>query len=292
MPSIGDLISWLFWLSWYTTGYILGTNPWERVVEYRNKLDGWFRQLRAWIDARVSWVYDTLVAWAQGWFTWLDDWRVWLRDRVNAVQDWIDNTATPVVNWVFTHGSKLAYFVNNVYTWLKWFWADPYNAFRYYLGTAWDWWRWFYGWAGQKLAYFFNNVYGWVTWFWNDPVNAIRYYLGPAVDWLFAVWSDFVGWLDRATGGAVTWLRWFFSDPINALRYYIGAALDLLWSIASDPLAWLLGILGDAWTYWYNTWSLYGAILSTFLSNPGEFILAAVRELFLDWLEELVSENW
>ena len=291
-PSITNFFYTLFWLCWYTVGYYLGTNPWDRVAERATELDTWFSQLKGWAQTQINNAYDILLDWAQGWFDHLLAWKDYLLGSINGVWSWIATTAGGAVNWVLVYRQTLSDFVTYQLGWLIWFVTDVSNALRYYLGGALDWlwhvWSNFTGWLNGQLS----GGIAWLQWFMADPVNVLRWYLGGALDWLWHVWSNFTGWLNDQLAGAIGWLAWFFSDPVGALRYYIGGALDWLWAVASDPLGWVATWLGEAWTYWFNTWSLYKDILNAFLADPGNFILVVLRDIFLDWLEDLIAENW
>lgn len=291
-PSLSNLVSWLFYLCWYSIGYNLGTNPWSKVTEMQANLQGWFTQLKQWALDNIAAAKTSVTNWAQGWFNFLEAWRVYLNSLIVGAWDWINNTAAAVVAWVNLYKAKLADFADRVYAWLIWFWGNPYNAFRYYIGSALDWLQGFFANQYATLVALLGYAWSWLMWLVGAPYNAFRYYIGPALDWL----------------------QWLWSDPLAVIAYYLGAAWSSLLWILAQPYVWISAVLGAPWAwlktlfsispwqlflfindcmiYWYNLWAVYRASLSAFLSNPAEYILAQIRSRLLDWLTQLIADNW
>lgn len=291
-PSVSSLVSYLFYLAYYTAGYILRTNPYSRVEQYRGYLDTWFRSLRSWAEWFANNAASVVRSWARDWINYLEGWRVWLVNQVNSAWSWINGIGQGITNWYNVVASKVLYLVAHVYNWLVWFWGNPLGAIEAYLGAAWSWLKWFVGNAA-------GFVYG---------------VLGAAWQWILAFFADKYATLRAIVGPALDWLRWFWSNPLGAIEYYLGWAWNeakrLLVEFGQRVLAvlgpawtWLLGLFGlnpnglvafirDAMTYWYNTWSLYRKVISAFLADPATFTLAAIRETFLIWLEQLIADNF
>jgi hypothetical protein len=87
------------------------------------------------------------------------------------------------------------------------------------------------------------------------------------------------------------------------VQYIFGNQLRWITDLLGDPWRFVLSLFGlkrdallafirDCLTFWYNVWSLYRVALVAFLSNPAGFILAAIRKTFLDWLTQLIADNW
>lgn len=291
-PSLSNLVSWLFYLCWYSIGYNIGTNPWSKVTEMQANLSGWFGQLKQWALDNIAAAKTSVTNWAQAWFNFLEAWRVYLDARIGDAWSWIDNTAKAVVTWVNLYKAKLADFADRVYAWLIWLWGNPYNMLRYYIGSALDWLQGFFANQYATIVALLGGAWSWLLWFVNAPYNALRYYVGGALDWL----------------------QWFWGNPLGAIEYYLGAAWTWLKNVFANQYAWLASVLGAPWgwllslwglnpnaliafirdclKFWYDIWSWWRAPLFVFLSNPSAFILAAIRAAFLDWLTQLIADNW
>lgn len=291
-PSIGSLLNILVDLAWKVTEYYFFVGDWDDVEDETARLRAWYEQLKRWVSYYADHAADAFRDWTSDWIDYLNDWRDWLKQQADWAKSRIDNYLTPLYNWYNQWKSRLQYIADKVYSWLKWFFEDPTNAINYYLA----------GYLAAIITWFkdpltaikryLGSAWTWLYNFYSNPWSYIRPLLGSAWDWLVAFWNSPLGTIERYLGAAWTWLRNLFNNPLSVIEAILGAIwawLKILYGLRDFNL---FGFIRDALTYWYTIWRDYRVNLLQFLSNPVTYVLAAIRDAFLDWLEELIAENW
>ena len=291
-PSVSSLLSILVDYARYVAAYYFFGGSWTNVKNRQTELRAWYEQLERWVKYYADYIAAALRSWVTDWINYLESWRVWLKSQADWASGQITGLLHPLWNWYGVYRARLSYFIDQAYNWLMWFYSNPLNAIRYYLGAIWDSLTWWYNTYSARLNYFIDRAYNWLFWFYSDPLNAIRYYLGETWNWLAWLFSNPLGVIEYYLGGVWTWLKAFWSNPLAIIEAYLGAVWAWLkiWYGLRDYN--IFGFVRDALTYWYTIWRDYRVNLLQFLSDPVGYILAAIRDAFLDWLEQLIAENW
>ena len=114
MASITSLFWTLYHLAWNTIKYYLGVGSWNDVVKAYNELANWFGTLDDYINSWAHWAYNSATAYAAS-----------IVNTLSSTVSTISSCLTTITNWY-----------NYIRAWINWFYADPVNALRYYIGDA------------------------------------------------------------------------------------------------------------------------------------------------------------
>lgn len=166
----------------------------------------------------------------------------------------------------------------------------------------------------------------------SEQVDAATAWFQGLVDGAIAFAQDLVdtatAWLlaqiDQAIGWVLDGLAWieYYKDLITVWLAGVKDFIDWLWLTASsqliaflaDPMGFVLGLLATSLVDFINWWTAWGAslmdfvvtdlpalrnllvvgleFLLTLVDRPVDTILDLLRDAFLDWLENLIAENW
>ena len=291
-PSLSSLINALYNLARAEARYIFGIGDWASVELWENQTLGWFDQMLRYLRYTAYWYgsqfYNVLQQWSVGFTNFVND----IKDAVNQlIVDW-DNLTKPITEWWGKWKGRLDYLIQTVYGWLAWFFKDPYNALRYYLGAAWDWLRNLYLNPLKTIEGILAQPWSWVKAFYASPLSYIEGKLAGAWTWVKSLYADPYGRISLILGAVWLWAKSFYNAPFATVDYWTGGALSWLLDLFDIHPQTLLRFVADAMTYWYNLWSVYRVTLSAFLSDPAGYVLAALYDTFLDWFEQLIADNW
>ncbi len=291
-PNVNTLVNAVMNLAIRLIFYYVRAGSWNDVLVEWNRVYNWFISLRDYITAKIQQLLGTAVSALVSLINAVSNIANQAQTLANTAVAWINNTAQSVVNWVNIYRNRLTYVIDNVYNWLISFWLDPAGQIRAYLGSAWSWVVAFYNNAAGTIKAYLGSAWTWLASFYSNPWGVIHGFLGAAWDWLVGFYNDAAGTIRRYLGAAWTWLAALYADPYHVIAALLGPGWAWLLSLFGLNPAGLIAFVRDAMVYWYNTWSLYRSVLTTFLRDPVRFVLDGLAPVFIDWLVQLVADNW
>lgn len=223
--------------------------------EIENRLDN----LKGWAEGRISY----LKGYAFGLFyqlgmdaaRWVGDLRVSLTNWVNDLITWIHGR----VNWL----TDLAYRLKN-------------EAIDWARGKADAVQTWARGYVDALIAWAVS-VYQWLQPL-RDLLGAWLPWVRGAIDWLKDyAWGHLQAFLANPIGYVMGWLL----DPIVNLVNWWSAWGGSLRDFVVQDLPGLRNLLARGLSF-----------LLTFVDRPGETILNLLYPVFLNWVENLIADNW
>ena len=260
---------WLWSILWNVLVHAVTFN-WSELSRDGDRFREWWRSLWSEIESRVSGLRD----WARGrisWLTgyaaglvyrlglqaarWVADLRVSLTGWINSIVSWVHGR----INWLTGLAYNLSNQARNFAQGLingVYAWARP------YIDNAINWLRGLYAWIQPfqwLITQFLAGAQGAISWLWHTAWGTLQAFLANPIGFV-------LGWL---------------VDPIrNLINWWQRYGPGLMTFVANE--------LADLRTLWDNG----KRILRALVDNPEGFIFDLLAPMFLDWLEQLIADNW
>lgn len=260
---------WFWTIVWNAFIHAVTLN-WIALQQDGEDLKTWWRSLWDEITNRL----DRLRDWAEGRVNWLKGYAFGLFYQLGM----------DAARWVANLRVELTPIINSVRTWAE----GRINWLRQYA---------------ERLK---NEAVQWA----RNSIDAAKATLYPYIDSVARGILDLFAWVDSYKWVITEWLQ-VSQASINWLRDW---ALGRLQSFLHDPIGYVLGWLLDPIVNLINWWAAWGhflrdfvtqdlpalrnllarglGFLLTFVDRPGETILNLLYPIFLDWIEQVIVDNW
>lgn len=223
--------------------------------EIENRLN----DLRSWANSQISWLkgyaFGQIYQLSMTVAGWITDLRVTLTRTVDSVRSWAQGQINWLIGLAYSLYNQARDFAQSIVN-------QVYAWVRPYVDSAIHWLRGLYEW----IQPFRELITGWLM--------GAR----AAVDWLWhRAWGALQAFLANPIGFVLGWLF----DPIrNLINWWQTYGPGLMTFVANE--------LHDLRTTWENG----KRILKALVDNPEHFIFDLLAPMFLDWLEQLIADNW
>lgn len=198
------------------------------------------------------------------------DWYGMAIDGITALETWVGEQLQAVIDWVSAELANLGAYV------------EPYVAA---VKT----------WVGEQLTSWID-----AAWAFIEPyVAAVKTWAQDTFGWILDSYTLLTEWL-ATVRDAITWLATYAWNSLTAfLADPWGFVLGALGGIIIDTVNW--------WLEWANPLTDFLTqdlppirnliaqgltLLQDFVNDPLQTILDLLYPVFLDWLENLIAENW
>ena len=260
---------WLWSILWNILVHAVTFN-WTELGRDGDRFREWWRSLWSEIENRVN----ALRSWAQGRISWLSGYAFGLYwQAISKIYDIRAAIESKVAGWV--NGARsLAYSLRDQIRNLAWslYWQarsfagglvqQAKSALYYYVDVAKDWLRGRFDWIlgfRDLIVNFLAPARAVISWLWHRAWGALQAFLNDPIGFV-------LGWLLNPIRNLINWWQ----------RYGPG----LMTFVANE--------LADLRTLWENG----KRILKALVDNPEGFIFDLLAPMFLDWLEQLIADNW
>ena len=260
---------WLWSILWNILVHAVTFN-WTELGRDGDRFREWWRSLWSEIESRVN----DLRSWAQGRISWLSGYAFGLYwQAISKIYDIRAAIESKVAGWV-NSARSLAYSLRDQVRNLVWslYWQarnfaqsivnQVYAWTRPYVDNAINWLRGLYAWIQPYRDLITNwlvGARGAIDWLWHYAIGRLQAFLNDPI------------------GFALGWLLTPIRNIVNFWQQY---GPGLMTFVANE--------LADLRTLWENG----KRILKALVDNPEGFIFDLLAPMFLDWLEQLIADNW
>lgn len=190
-----------------------------------------------------------------------------------SLPQWVTDT----YNFVFgTIAYYWSWLVNTVYD-LSRAWSSLPDTISYYVNAAFS-----------GIQYLLD----WLSWLRNAAGSLINYLLYSAAEF---VWNNLPSWVKQVIADASQWL--------NVLVSFYEQSRAFITQFLSDPLGFVLGawvqyirtiiqVVSSDWQYFSWLFGEGKKLITDLLNNPADTLLSKLADTFIDWLLQLISDNW
>lgn len=307
-----------YWSNFVT---LLLNYMWAYAFGSQDDVDRWGEALQEWWSSvwrEISRLTDNLKSTYQSAWDWLKaarSWLNWLWQSAAANVEWLVTDAWNSIVWLAsTAYSTIRDLINNLYDRLNRLARTLYANLDRLATTIYS--------ALDRLATtLYANLdrlatalFGWLDWLATTAKTNIEWLVYTAWDELVSLATTLYGALNWLASAAYVNLVWLCTTAWVNLSWLISQAVSPLHSFFNDPVGYVAGALKAPWLAWLdlwshnqpliggfvtdeladvrNLWSKHRSSLWDFLDDPTGYVLARIRDTFIDWLCALIAERW
>jgi len=301
--------------------YIILNFVWAYIWGSQSDYDYWYNRLVDWwkdVLSRIKkWsddVYNTLAPYVNRLKKWIDraEWLVtaaW-NNLVWLLYDVWENLGYVLVDWY----DKLKRLATTIFYTLDNLATNLYYAL-YRLATS----------LYYTLESLATSLYNTLSRLATTLYHALDWLATAAltyIEWLVSIAWNFVVYLTMTMYNFLLWLfqaarsnlEWLVTIAMTKLTYWVDVAATVISEFLADPLGFVLTTLRHSFLGWMglweqsklaiadfvqkympdemNFWEKHRSAIWSFFEDPAGFILGIIRDVFIDWVCDLVAERW